>query len=51
MKKKLSTTLFLEGKVPYRKKEKKKKKKEKEKIKINFFTVYTINTNYYLKYL
>ena len=29
----------------------KKKEKEKEKIKIIHFTVYTIKTNYYIKYL
>ena len=29
----------------------KRKNKEKEKIKINHFTVYPLNTNYYLKYL
>ena len=42
MKKNLPNTLFLEIKVPY--------KKEKRRRK-NHFTIHTLNTNYYLKYL
>ena len=39
MKKSLPNTLFPKSKVPYKKK------------KINHSTVYTLKTNYYLKYL
>ena len=43
--KKLPSTLFLESKVPY------KKKMKKIYIKINHSTIHTLNTNYYHKHL